>query len=278
MHTEPFRCVRALRPPAAYIGGKRRLAPRLVQIIHSVSHVVYAEPFVGLGGIFLRRERVPKCEVINDLSGDVVCLFRVLQRHYAAFLDFLRFQHTSRREFYRLLAMPADTLTDIERAARFLYLQRLAFGGKVAGRNFGVSVGEPAAFNVSELPEFFEAISRRLAGVIIENLPAIDFVGRYDHPRTLFFLDPPYWGSEHYYGASLFVAHDLVRLADRLKALAGSFLLTINDVPETRELFAGFRLEEVELLYSVSDGKPTLNREIIVSNFEPGSAADLFCS
>jgi DNA adenine methylase len=55
-------------------------------------------------------------------------------------METLKFQITSRREFERLAACNPDTPTDLERAGRFLYLQRLSFGGKVAGRNFGIEV------------------------------------------------------------------------------------------------------------------------------------------
>jgi DNA adenine methylase len=97
-----------------------------------------------MGGVFLRRTRRPKCEVINDISEDVATFFRILQRHYVAFMDMLRFQLTTRAGFERLMRTDPSTLTDLERAARFLYLQRTAFGGKVVGRNFGVDDGRPA--------------------------------------------------------------------------------------------------------------------------------------
>jgi hypothetical protein len=63
----------------------------------------------------------------------------------------LKFQLTTRVEFNRLASTNPDTLTDLERAARFLYLQRTAFGGKVSGRNFGVSIDRPARFNLTTL-------------------------------------------------------------------------------------------------------------------------------
>jgi DNA adenine methylase len=89
--------------------------------------------------------------VINDRSDEVANLFRILQRRYPQLVDTLRFQITSRREFDRLKASDPTTLTDLERAGRFLYLQRLAFGGKVAGRNFGVSVDSSSGFNLTTL-------------------------------------------------------------------------------------------------------------------------------
>ena len=104
-----------------------------------------------MGGIFLRRSMRPRAEVINDLGRDIANLFRILQRHYPQFIDCLRFQLTTRVEFERLVDTRPDTLADLERAARFLYLQRTAFGGKVSGRNFSVSPDRPARFNLSTL-------------------------------------------------------------------------------------------------------------------------------
>ena len=53
-----------MRPVAPYIGGKRNLAGRLVELIETIPHTTYAEPFVGMGGVFLRRRMAPKAEVI----------------------------------------------------------------------------------------------------------------------------------------------------------------------------------------------------------------------
>ena len=148
--------VKPVLPVAPYIGGKRNLAKRLCALIDKHPHVTYAEPFVGMGGIFLKRTSRPQAEFINDYSRDVATFFRILQRHYVAFLDMLRYQLTTRVEFERLMAVNPDTLTDLERAARFLYLQRTAFGGKVNGRNFGVSQDRPARFDVTRLVPMLE--------------------------------------------------------------------------------------------------------------------------
>jgi DNA adenine methylase len=86
-----------------------------------------------MGGVFFRRRSRPKMEVINDINRDVVNLFRILQRHFQQLLDVLKWQVCSRAEFDRLVQVAPDTLTDLERAARFLYLQRAAFGAD-AGR------------------------------------------------------------------------------------------------------------------------------------------------
>lgn len=262
--SEEKREVAPVRPAAAYIGGKRRLGELLARRIEAVPHETYAEPFVGMGGVFFRRQWAPRREVVNDVSRDVATLFRILQRHYPQFMETLKFQITSRAEFERLGACNVDTLTDLERAARFLYLQRLAFGGKVAGRNFGVEPTRGARFDVTKLGPLLDEIHERLAGVVIECLPWSDFIDRYDGARTLFYLDPPYWGSETDYGTGVFARADFARLAQRLSEIAGRFMLSVNDVPQTREAFGRFAIEPVSTRYTIS-GKWMDVAEILVS-------------
>jgi DNA adenine methylase len=230
--------VTPVSPAAPWLGGKRNLARRICAILDAIPCTTYAEPFVGMGGIFLRRTARPKAEVINDRGRDVANLFRILQRHYPQFLETLRFQLTTRAEFERLVATDPATLTDLERAGRFLYLQRTAFGGKVSGRNFGVVTGRAGRFNLTTLEPMLEDLHARLAGVVIECLDWSDFIRRYDTAGTLFYLDPPYWGCEDDYGKAMFAQGDFARMADQLRGIAGRFVLSINDVPEIREIFS----------------------------------------
>jgi DNA adenine methylase len=258
--------IQPVTPAAGYIGGKRNLASRLVDIIGKVDHDSYAEPFVGMGGIFLRRRARPRTEAINDISGDVATFFRVLQEHYPYFIDMLRWRVASRAEFERLRAMPADRLTDLQRAARFLYLQRLSFGGKVQGRAFGVDARSPARFNVSKLEPMLADIHERLAGVVIEQLPYGEFIRRYDRAGALFYLDPPYWGCETDYGQDVFSRADFDQLAEQLAGIRGKFLLSINATTGARETFGRFHVMDVPTTYTIG-GEPRAVTELIVSNF-----------
>ena len=253
-------------PVAGYIGGKRNLARRIIARLHRIEHTTYVEPFVGMGGIFLRRGWRSDAEVINDISTDVTTLFRVLQRHYVPFLDMLRWQLTSRTEFERLRAANPDTLTDLERAARFLYLQRTTFGGKVKGRSFGVSPLNGARFDITKLAGMLEAVHERLAGVVIERLPFADLLRRYDRPTTLFYLDPPYWGCEEDYGVGVFAQDDFTRLAEVLATLKGAFVLSLNDHPGVRATFARFPMEEVKTTYSIGNTSHEKIGELVITN------------
>ena len=269
--TPPRQTVAPTRPVAPWLGGKRNLAKRICALIDAdQDHKTYAEGFLGMGGVFLRRTSRPRAEVINDYGRDVANLFRILQRHYPQFLEVLRFQLTTRTEFNRLVDTNPETLTDLERAARFLYLQRTAFGGKVSGRNFGVSPDRPGRFNLSTLEPMLEDLHERLSGVVIECLDFAEFIRRYDTPTTLFYLDPPYWGCEGDYGKALFSRERFEELATALGCLKGRFILSLNDVKEVRETFAGFRFEEVKTTYTVgAKGAQPERAELLISNWGP---------
>lgn len=263
---EALEPVRPAKPVAPWVGGKRALAGRIAERISNIPHERYVEPFVGMGGVFFRRALRPRMEVINDINREVVNLFRHLQRHYQQLLDVLKWQVCSRSEFERLLRQDVSTLTELERAARFLYLQRTAFGGKAVGQAFGISYRASAFFDLTKLIGILEAVHERLAPVVIECLPFETIIQRYDsRPGTLFYCDPPYWGCTDDYGKGLFAPSDFQRLADVLGAIKGDFILSLNDTPEVRSIFERFRLEEVSLNYQLS-GKPTAARELIITN------------
>jgi len=208
--------------------------------------------------------------VINDVSGDVVTFFRVLQRHYPYMIDMLRVRVAARAEFERLKATQPETLTDLERACRFLYLQRLAFGGRVNGRHFGVTTTAGARFNVAKLEPMLADIHERLADVAIEQLGYADFIRRYDRAGMLFYLDPPYWGCETDYGQDVFSRTDFDQFADQLAGIKGSFILSINDTPSARATFARFHFSTAETTYTVGAGNAQKAGELTVSNFDLG--------
>lgn len=244
--------VTPVRPAAAYIGGKRNLSKDLVQLIQSTPHDVYAEAFVGMGGVFFRRTLMPKSEVINDASRDVATFFRILQEHYPLFMEVIKYKLTTRADFERLSKVDPDTLTDLNRAARFLYLQACSYGGKVAGRTFGVDPTRSGRFNVTILAQRLAEISERMAGVVIECLDFDPFIRRYDTAGTLFFCDSPYVGTEDYYDASLFQEESLWRLAATLKGIKGRFIATNLDHPKVRDAFKGCDIREVDVTYTAA--------------------------
>ena len=183
-------------------------------------------------------------------------------------MDALKFQITSRSEFLRLCATDPETLTDLERAARFLYMQRTAFGGRVLGRNFGVATGKSGRFDVNKLGPMLEDLHERMAGVVTECLPYGDFIARYDKPETLFYLDPPYYGRERDYGP-VFEREDFERMAAQLSEIKGRFILSLNDTPQVRDIFISFDIQPVKTSYSIGRHNNVRGKsigELLISN------------
>ena len=124
-----FEQVKPVEPLASYIGCNKLLAKAIVPIIEKIPHNIFCEPFVGMGGIFFRRTQKPKCEAINAISNELVNMFRMVERFLEYLADMLKFKICSRAEFNRMLDTPPLRSTELERAVRFLYLQKTAFGG-----------------------------------------------------------------------------------------------------------------------------------------------------
>ena len=114
------------KPIIPWIGGKRRLARHILPLFPA--HTCYVEPFCGAAALFFRKAPA-KAEVLNDINGELVNLYRVVQHHLEEFLRQFKWALTSRQIFKWLQATPPEPLTDIQRAARFFYLQKNAFGG-----------------------------------------------------------------------------------------------------------------------------------------------------
>ena len=174
----------------------------------------------------------------------------------------------SREEFHRLIDTPPNTLTDIQRAARFAFLQRMSFGGKPARTrgDVGIMIPYPARLTSTRMQSLIAAAHTRLQRVHIERLDWTDFIQRYDKPVTLFYIDPPYWGHERDYGKGMFVRGDFSRMADILAGIKGRFILSLNDRPEVRDMFCIFNIEPVMTTYSANAKAARAAAELLISN------------
>lgn len=250
-------------PIIPWIGGKRRLAKTILPLFPT--HECYCEPFCGAGAIFFLKP--PSItEIINDINSELVNLYRVVQHHLEEFIRQFKWALISRELYKWLQDTPAHVLTDIQRAARFYYLQKLAFGGKVSGQTFGTATTSPPRLNLLRIEDDLSAAHLRLARTCIEHLDWQRCIIKYDRPATLFYLDPPYWETEGY--GMPFPLDQYQAMAETLQTIKGKAILSINDHPDIRELFTGFSIKEVELSYTVGGAKSRTNsKELIIKSW-----------
>lgn len=250
------------KPFFSWMGGKRRLARHIIP--EFPEHECYVEPFCGGAALFFMKDPV-KSEVINDVDGDLVNLYRVVQCHLEEFVRAFKWSLVSREMFKWLNDTPVETLTDIQRAARFYYLQQCCFGGKADGRVFGTSTTGAPRLNLLRVEEVLSQAHIRLSRVCVEKLDWQVCVEKYDRPHTLFYLDPPYWKTAGYGGD--FPLAEYERMAELASSIKGKMVISINDHPDIRRIFDGFRIKEVPLRHNVGGGGGKLVTELIIFNY-----------
>lgn len=250
-------------PIIPWIGGKRRLAKRIIPMFPE--HTCYVEPFAGGAALFFLKPPT-EAEVLNDINGDLINLYRVVKHHLDEFVNHFRWALCSRQEFLWHQSARIETLTDIQRAARFYYLQKMAFGGRVDGQTFGTSTTSYPKLNLMRIEEDLSQAHLRLARTTIEHLPWSACIERYDRPHTLFYCDPPYWGTEGY-GVD-FGLDQYQRMAELARTIQGRMVVSVNDIPEMREAFAGLTIETADITYTVGGtGRSSKQTELIIRNF-----------
>lgn len=190
-------------PVIRYHGGKFRLAPWVIE--HFSPHQVYIEPFGGAASVLMQKPR-SHGEVYNDLDGDIVNLFRVLQdaRTREALAELLVLTPYAREEFDL-----AWIYTDepVERARRTVIRAQMGFGSAGASKGTtGFRIDCYRQYGTAQqlwarYPDQLAAIGSRLAGVLIENRPAIDIMLAHDSHQALHYVDPPYMHDTRVRGA-----------------------------------------------------------------------------
>ncbi|EMT0879944.1 DNA adenine methylase [Enterobacter hormaechei] len=250
-------------PIVPWIGGKRRLAKHILPLFPA--HTCYVEPFCGAAALYFLKTP-SKIEVINDINGELVNLYRVVKHHLEEFVRQFKWALVSRQIYKWLQDTPEETLTDVQRAARFYYLQKQAFGGKVADHTFGISTTSAPRFNLLRIEEELSMAHLRLSRTLIEHLDWNQCIERYDRPHTLFYCDPPYWGTEGY-GVE-FGLENYDHMAELARSTKGKMIISVNDIPEMRQAFNGLNIQTVDISYNLKvTGKPSPKKELVICNF-----------
>lgn len=232
------------RPPCRYHGSKHTLGPKIISRLPA-DHDVYDEAYAGMFNVLLLKERSP-IEVANDLSGDVVNFFRVLREHPDELIRAIDLTPFAWEE-WKLSYQPTDD--PIERARRFYARSYMSIAGptssstnpgfrrqkKVSKGKSGRSTMTAAAKTFADV-EHLWTIAARLRGVTIENEPALRHIKRYDHPRTLFYVDPPYMPETRVRGAHTAYEHEMDEAAHE------ALLNTLNQLKAMVAL-SGYRCE-----------------------------------
>jgi DNA adenine methylase len=250
----------------SWVGGKRLLRKTIAPLVPAGIEL-YAEPFGGAGWMLFYKDCWAGSEIYNDLDGRLVNLFRTVKYHHDELIREMSLLINSRELFYQV--RDNKGMTDIQRAARFLFLIKKSFGAM--GETFGCGRKPSASglvHSTLQIRPQIEAIHARLDKVLVENLDFEELIRRYDSKGSFFYCDPPYTSGTGYAVATAegFAHKRLRRVLEHVK---GRWLLSYDDSAMVRELYRGFPLLAVSRRKGINNKNPhgRIYREVLIANY-----------
>ena len=240
-----------------YSGGKSQFADKIIALFpERTKYECYAEPFMGALGLFLNKPKyVNQVEIVNDLNGDMTNLFWVLQNKYKEFVDYFKFAHISSDLYKIIRAKQRFETNKIKRAFNYLYLIQMSHNGK--GSSFA-QFGPTSSSSLRNVLTRAEFVNERLKDTIIENKDWKKIIKQYDSDKTLFYLDPPYWGtSVSGYGKGCGCI-DFDDFVETIKGIKGFAVISHSKFDKLAQVFNEHKVYEKSITYvSASANKAT---------------------
>ncbi len=286
-----------IKTPVTWVGNKTSILP-ILYAVFPLDYRRYVEPFGGSGAVLLGKPTPDNFEVFNDYNKNLVNLFRCMKERPMALIKELGFYSLNSRDDFKAIKsffkresfadkfldeeieltkviLPEPSAEeiielyknavndyDIRRAAMFLKLLRYSYLS--SGKSYACQ-----PFSIRSLFRLIEDVSIRLSNVVIENQDFETLIKHYDRKETLFYCDPPYIKTEHFYSCG-FGWDDHLRLRDTLFGIEGKFLLSYNDCKESRELYKGCYFLAFERVHSMAQKYAPGKQfpELLISNYD----------
>jgi DNA adenine methylase len=254
--------------PIKWVGGKARFREQIVKVFPA--HECYVEVFGGAAWVLFAKTP-SRVEIFNDLDGELINFFRIVQSEPEELIRSFDFTLTSRAEFSRLCSLDPALLTPIQRAHRFYYVIMASWGGELGRARFQTSVNDGGHGNrligaLKHLRARILPAYERLQTVIIENLDWRACVERYDRPGVLMYLDPPYPGNNCNYMFNLSSETDHLEIASWMRTAKATVLLSMSDHAVARKIYNGFFDRPVEFSSGMAWRTGRTNKELLISN------------
>lgn len=257
-----------MKTPITYYGGKQLMLPYILPLIPN--HEIYTECFFGGGAVFFAKEPAP-VEIINDMNGEVINFYRVLQ------MDFWKLNEAIQATLHsRELYHDAQTVYNhphmfdpIKRAWAFWVLTNQGFSSKIG--SWGYEKKGKSMINRlnTKKTDIGIALRNRFEHVQIECNDAIKVIESRDDTNAFHYIDPPYIGSNqgHYSGYTRDNYTDLLSLLERIK---GKFLQSSyrSDILDKFVKRNKWHVQEVEKPVSVGTKKTKRKIEVLVWNYD----------
>lgn len=261
-------------PFLKWVGGKSQLLNDLVKYIPG-NYNKYIEPFVGGGALFFNL--APNTAIINDSNEELMNAYKVVRDDVEGLIDLLQTYDYEKDFYYMIRAQSPVALSEIERAARLIYLNKTCFNGlyRVNQKNeFNVPMGRysnPTICNEEKLI----AASKALQNTTIECGDYKKVLTKYASKGDLIYIDPPYHPISSYsdfkrYTKESFYQEDQIILRDFIYELKekGCFVIASNSHCDfILDLYKDFDIKVVNAkrqINKIAERRNSVNEVIIL--------------
>ncbi len=224
------------RVPLGYPGNKTKSITQIIP--HLPYRSTYCEPCGGTGAILFARHESP-LEVYNDRYGGIVSFYRCMRDDtlWLKLRERIELTVHSREEFIWCKQTWEDVSDDVERAARWYYLNQNSFGQQ--GRNFGRAIKGKAQHGnaLRNNLKLFAPAHFRLRNVQIENLDWRKCLTDYDNQDAVFYIDPTYVKFAKGAYTHNMTIDDHKEMIQRINHAKGFVAVSGYDDPETHEIY-----------------------------------------
>lgn len=265
------------RPFIKWAGGKRRLLEQYSTLFPAENKIRrYFEPFLGGGAVFFYLR--PAKAVLSDLNADLINCYRMVKEHPEELIDKLAQHKTSEKYFYTQREIDPHDLAPVDRASRFIYLNKTCYNGLYR-------VNKQGQFNVPfgryKQPAICDRDAIRAASKALQHtqLKVSGFEKSVENARKgdFIYFDPPYapltpTASFTSYTASNFFAEDQAKLSKLYRNLhaRGCFVMLSNsDTALVRELYKDFEIVTVRCPRSINSNAFARGpiTELVIKNY-----------
>ncbi|MEM8528245.1 MAG: Dam family site-specific DNA-(adenine-N6)-methyltransferase [Bacteroidota bacterium] len=239
------------KPFLKWAGGKTQLLSSLAPLIPD-KYDKYIEPFIGGGALYFHLN--PTQSIIADLNEELIVTYIQVRDKVEDLIIKLKDFKNTEEDYYKIRALEPTSLSEMERAARFIYLNKTCFNGlyRVNKKGkFNVPYGKRSKVVFDE--ERLRNASKILAGTKILHANYIEVLRDQVSKGDFIFLDPPYFPVGKFsdfkrYTKEFFYEQDHIELRNKFAELVekGCYvLLTNSNHPSILELYKDFEIIEV---------------------------------
>lgn len=240
------------KPPVKWAGGKAQLIPQFEHLFPRKEYGLYIEPFAGGGAVFFHL--LPRSAVLLDNNEELINFYLVVRDNLDELLNDLKKHKNTPEYYYTVRALDPEHLSPVERASRFLYLNKTGYNGLWRVNSRGK---HNVPFGRYKNPKIVDEPNLRLVREVLSHARLIcdDFSRVLDFAQqdAFVYLDPPYYPVSDTanftgYTSDAFGIDDQKRLAEVFRELDGRgclVMLSNSDTPFIRELYSGYDIQVV---------------------------------